>query len=603
MVVRAHRSAGSFSAILNARGDTVPTVTLKQQVAEHWMVSVLRASGLAGAESLECVSASPIVEVWQRAADACGLTEHELARHVARQLDLAVADLESADPAVVGRLPETLAHRHLVLPLRDEDRRVVVATCDPFDLETEQVVEFVTGKSLTFELSPPTLLNEAIHARYSPERLFDGLLDRADVRSDSVRFVEDRESEEITTEDAEAAPVVTLTNHILRDAVTQRASDIHIEPDGSNGIIRLRVDGMLQHYLTMPMPVLTRTISRLKILSKLDVAERHRPQDGRARIVVDGRRIDLRVATVPCGTAEKITIRLLDPNVFKSVGDLDMPTQETEGLHDLLGQREGLVVITGPTGSGKTTTLYARLRELATGKVNIMTVEDPVEYDLPGMTQIQFDLPRQVTFPSALRSILRHDPDIIFVGEIRDPETAAVAIQAGMTGHLVLTTMHTNSAAGVPARLVDLGVDRTAVAESFRGSMAQRLLRRVCPNCAEEVNDILLPEEELLAQTYGVKPVLRALGCHACRHTGYRGRLPVTETMLATVHIRHLIYSGAHSLQLERAATEDGMHTMRDVALDRVRGGETTLDEINRVLGVFGGDTDGGDDTDRSTPW
>ncbi len=382
-----------------------------------------------------------------------------------------------------------------------------------------------------------------------------------------------------------ATPVVKLTNLIIRDAIMSGASDIHIEPGRRLGAVRYRVDGVLRKHMDLPMAALNRIISRVKVLAKLDIADRLRPQDGKARVQVKTRGYDLRVSTIPAGGAEKCVIRILDSSSSMSLDDLEIPGPELERLRDLLTNRDGIVVVTGPTGSGKTTTLYGALRELADGKVNIMTVEDPIEYELPGVTQTQVQTKQGMTFASALRAMLRQDPDVILVGEIRDRETAVTAAQAAMTGHLVLTTVHANDAVAAVARLADMGLQFTTISQVLRGAIAQRLLRRVCANCAESVNGQLTEEEEALAARHGQAPVVRAVGCTECGFTGYRGRLPVNEVMVGTPRFTQAIEQRKGWATLHRVAIQGGMRTLHAVGIDWVASGDTTLAEVERVLG------------------
>jgi len=349
--------------------------------------------------------------------------------------------------------------------------------------------------------------------------------------------------------------------------------------------VRFRVDGVMRIYMHMPMAALNRVVSRIKVLSKLDIADRVRPQDGRTRIQVEERVVDLRVSTVPIRDSEKVVIRVLRTDQGGTLEDAAIPAPELEKLRRLLSVRDGIVLVTGPTGSGKTTTLYGALRELATGDVNIMTVEDPVEYELRKISQIQVDPKRGVTFASALRAILRQDPDVIFVGEIRDLETAEIAVQAAMTGHLVLATLHTNDAVSVVARLVDLGLDRAALVSTLRGALAQRLVRRVCADCAEPVTGELTAEESRMAAALGVTPMVRATGCRSCGNTGYLGRLPVVEVAVFGPALLEQIGGGAVGPALQRAAVAGGMRPLREVAIERAALGETTLSEIERVIG------------------
>lgn len=552
----------------------------------HWLVDVARSAGLAGAEGLDIKPGTATPDAWAAVRRVSGISGEELARHVATHFQLGLADLQTAQPQALKLVPEKVARRHMVFPLRENDRELAVATSDPNDLDAEQALQFASGRAAVFEIAPPKTIQEAIAASYAPESVVESLLARVDTQvAESVRLVEDVAAEAVAVRDVEAAPVITLTNLILQDAISRGSSDIHIEPGRAGGTVRFRVDGVLQHYMRMPMLALNRVVSRIKIIGKLDIADRLRPQDGRARVQVDSRTYDLRISTVPTREAEKVVIRILDSEGAACLEELGLPDRELERLRRLLVCRDGIVIVTGPTGSGKTTTLYAALQELATGDVNIMTIEDPIEYDLAGITQIQVEPRQDVTFASALRAILRQDPDVILVGEVRDLETATAAVQSAMTGHVVMTTLHTNDAVGTVARLVDIGLERWAIGQTLRGAVAQRLLRCVCRDCAQRIEGDLSPKEKELAAAYGVEPAVRAVGCPHCGRTGYRGRIPVAEVMIMSAELEELISSGASGADLQRAAIAAGMRPMREVALERVRAGETTLEEIDRTLG------------------
>jgi len=337
--------------------------------------------------------------------------------------------------------------------------------------------------------------------------------------------------------------------------------------------------------MDLPMSALNRVISRVKILAVMDITDRLRPQDGKARVQVGNSAYDLRVSTLPAGGAEKCVIRILDSDASVTLEDLNVPQYELDRLRQLMASREGIVVVTGPTGSGKTTTLYGALREVADGKVNIMTVEDPIEYELPSITQTQVETKQGLTFATALRSILRQDPDVILVGEIRDRETAETAAQAAMTGHLVLATVHANDAISAIPRLVDLGLQYSTIASTLRGAMAQRLLRKVCNNCAEAVEGNMTQEEQRLAERHGVEPRARAVGCPECGFSGYRGRLPVVEVMIQGPKLTAGIEARKGSVTLNKLAHQGGMRSMHTVGLEWVREGATTLVEVERVLG------------------
>jgi type IV pilus assembly protein PilB len=402
--------------------------------------------------------------------------------------------------------------------------------------------------------------------------------------SDDALQLVNRSSAPIGIDDGEGAPVVRLTNLILRNAAHERASDIHFEPAPGSGTVRFRVDGVMHVHMRMPLVALSRVVARIKIMGALDIADRLRPQDGRASFEVDGTSIDLRISTVPTRDAEKCVVRLLRGGATDTLDDLSLDERDLRGLRTLIGHRNGVVVVTGPTGSGKTTTLYSCIRELNNGETNISTVEDPIEYELAGITQMQVEVKREFTFASALRAILRQDPDVILVGEVRDHETASIAVQASMTGHLVLTTLHTNDAAGVISRLADIGVERPAISATLRGVVAQRLVRRACPHCAEKVA-VANEDEQRLSKLYGATPVVRARGCAKCGQTGYLGRVAILEILAITPALQELIARGATAPEIQKAAALAGMRTLRTSALQRVADGVTTLQEVERVIG------------------
>lgn len=556
---------------------------------QHWSVTVAERLGVAPERFGLVALGTPKQDVWKRLADRTHVPTTDLAAAVAEHFKLDVADFDRAEPRAIKLCPEGLARKYGVFPLREDDRHLVVATSDPTDLALEQDIGFASGRRPVFAIAPPEAVAKALDDHYSPDRAMDGWLQavgEADALN-AVEVVEETQAEAIATSDVEAEPVVKLANLILREAVKQRASDIHVEPGRHGGHVRLRVDGVMREFMSLPMPALNRVISRLKILSALDIADRLRPQDGKARVRIADRVYDLRTSTVPTRDAEKAVLRILDPQSAPTLAELQLPAPELARFRDLLGHRDGIVLVTGPTGSGKTTTLYAALRALATGAVNIMTVEDPVEYELPGITQIQVETKRAVTFASALRAILRQDPDIILVGEIRDRETADIALRASLTGHFVLATLHTNNAVGALTRLIDLGLDRTVIAGALRGAVAQRLARRVCSACAVRLPIDVGPSagepraSEQLRQT----PTVRVVGCDACGQTGYRGRMAVMEVAVVSPEVRDLITAGGDERSLQRAAVAAGMRPLREVALDHVAAGLTTVEEVDRVLG------------------
>jgi type II secretory ATPase GspE/PulE/Tfp pilus assembly ATPase PilB-like protein/CheY-like chemotaxis protein len=559
-----------------------------------FLVTAARRAKLPGADSLMVLPGTSTPESWTEVARATGTTPESLATHVAQSLKLGVADLSAIEPKALRLLPEKLARRYHVIPLRETDRHITVATSNPDDLAVEQAVSFAAGRSVIFEIASPAAIAEALDATYAKPEDVSTMLDRVvgtmdSELADAVKIVDSLQPEEIAEREAELEPVVKLTSLILRDGIVNGASDVHIEPgQKGTGVVRFRVDGVMRQHLQLPMSALNRVVSRIKVLAKLDIADRMRPQDGRARIQIESKTFDLRVSTVPTRESEKAVIRVLRSDTARKLEDMGMAESELARIKHLLSHKEGIVVVTGPTGSGKTTTLYAALKEIANGEVNVITVEDPVEYELPGITQIQVETKRGVTFASALRAVLRQDPDVIFVGEIRDSETAQIAVQAAMTGHLVLATLHTNDAASAVSRLSDLGLDRPSISATLRGALAQRLVRRLCSQCATPVpaGEPLPESEASLSTRSGVKPTKRAVGCPGCGGTGYRGRVPVLEVFTTTPALATSIARGATVLELQEAAIAGGMRLLRQTALEKVGLGITTLSEVDRVVGI-----------------
>jgi len=384
--------------------------------------------------------------------------------------------------------------------------------------------------------------------------------------------------------DAENAPIVRLLNAVIAESLKENASDIHIEPYEKEALVRFRLDGVLRTVLSPSIQIAPLLISRIKVMSKLDIAERRLPQDGRMSVRLGGRSIDLRISTMPSSHGERVVMRLLDKDAGKlQTDDLGMPQETKEQLVDLISRPHGIILVTGPTGSGKTTTLYAALQQMDRQQRNIMTVEDPVEYDLPGISQTQINLRAGMTFARGLRAILRQDPDVILIGEIRDGETAEIATQASLTGHLVLSTLHTNTAAGAITRLQDLGVDSFLLASTVRGIVSQRLLRRLCKSCrvAERPNEF---NRNLLKLHLG-EEIYQASGCSDCNNTGYSGRQALFELVSVGADLQTLIHENAGEIDLE-AAIRKTVPSIRDAGFELVRRGVTTIEEVLRVTSV-----------------
>jgi len=527
----------------------------------HWMVRVARRAGLEISDHPEWIEA-PIAEVWSRASEETGVSTVDLARMVALHFRLELAKFDNVEPRALRLIPGDVARRFSLLPVAETYHHLIVATADPTDLDAEQAAAFASGRTIDFAVATPMALEDALTEHYAVPRAVDTLLEGSDLSSlDSMEVVGDSDDVALNQEEVHSEPVVRLTNLIFKEAIEVGASDVHVEPEDDGGEVRFRVDGVLRKHMHLPMQALIRVISRIKVMGELDIADRIRPQDGRARIRMEGRAFDLRISTVPSRNSEKAVIRILDPGrAAGGLEDVNVVEPELSELRRVCRHPDGIVIVTGPTGSGKTTTLYAMLQELATDRVNIMTVEDPIEYRLHGITQIQVETKRGVTFASTLRAILRQDPDIIFVGEIRDLETAEIAVQASMTGHLVLATLHTNDAPAAVQRLLDLGLDGPSIAGSLRAALGQRLVRTTCSECA-------------------------GVGCEECATTGYRGRRPVMELMVMNDELTALVAESANHPELRKAALAAGMRSLMSAGKQLIDQGLTTPAEVRRVLG------------------
>ncbi len=561
-----------------------------RDAGQHWLAEIARRSGWEKAATLVLEPGTPNAEAWERTARHCGLSLEALTQELAESLRLPCARIEVRDPQVQKLVPEKIARRFGVIALRQTDRQIVVACSDPLNDEIERGVAFAAGRTTLFELASPQAIAAELEQVYAAptgrQPSMALVMGGGGVGSDeALSLVQTTASAHVEEDgDSDAAPVVKLTNIMLRNAVHERASDIHIEPGAGNGTVRFRVDGVMRVHMRMPMPAFNRVVARIKVMGALDIADRLRPQDGRATFEVDKKAVDLRISTVPTRESEKCVIRLLRGDASDRLTDLQLSDPDLRAIRALIAHRNGVVIVTGPTGSGKTTTLYAAIRELNNGETNISTVEDPIEYDLAGITQMQVENKRDFTFAAALRAILRQDPDVILVGEVRDLETATIAVQASMTGHLVLTTLHTNDAASAVARLVDVGVERPAIGATLRGVVAQRLMRRVCASCVEKV-ETLNEDENRLSKAYGVLPTVRAVGCAKCGQSGYLGRMAIVEILTLNPTLQELISRGVPAPELQRAAVQAGMRSLRMNALQRVTAGETTLQEVERVVG------------------
>jgi type IV pilus assembly protein PilB len=511
------------------------------------------------------------------------LSEPQLVAALAAQAGLAFVDLSEAavDPAAVARVPAALCRQYTVLPLRVEGTRLVLATADPANVFATDDVRSVTGLELVHVVATRADLLQAIsrHCR-------DGS-DLGDLGGELSVAGEDDDLSRLT-EIVDEAPVVRYVNLLITQAIQDRASDIHIEPGEHEMRVRYRIDGVLHDVLRSPRSIQSGVISRLKVMADLDIATRRIPQDGRLSVAVEGRgSVDLRMATLPTVWGEKVVMRVLDNSAVRlALSDLGFEERNLARFATGFGRPHGMVLVTGPTGSGKSTTLYATLNRIVREEINVITVEDPVEYRVMGINQVQVHAKAGLTFAAALRSILRADPDVVLIGEVRDGETAQIAVEAALTGHLVLSTLHTNDAPSAITRLTEMGVEPFLVGSALECVLAQRLARRLCTRCKEAYSPT---ESELARAGYpwpGSAPVLyRPVGCAGCARTGYHGRLAMHEVMTVTEEIERLAVERAAASRIAEVAVADGMHRLRTDGMFKVRDGQTSLEEIQRVAG------------------
>ncbi len=507
------------------------------------------------------------------------LTERQMLEVMAEQLHLPLADLSevSIDPDTLRALPAKVVYRKRLVPISRENGTLNVATSDAFDLYAFDDIRLMTGLHIQPVLAPREDIEKIIKTHYG---LAGDTLDEM-VAGDEVEVTGRGEGDEDLLEMAQEASVIKLVNEIILEAVNERASDVHIEPYEHTLSIRYRIDGVLQEAAVPPQMhrFQAAIISRVKILANLNIAERRIPQDGRIKFSVGGRQIDVRVSVIPMLFGEGVVLRLLDKaNVLFTLQELGMDEETHLRFKGLIDRPHGIILVTGPTGSGKTTTLYAALNAIVGPGLKVLTVEDPVEYHLEGVNQIPVDHKVGMSFEAGLRAILRHDPDVVMIGEIRDVETARAAIQASLTGHLVLSTLHTNDAASAPTRLIDMGVEPYLVSSTLIGSMAQRLVRKICPKCRIEYT----PEPGRLPKDFGYAggPLYRGEGCDHCRKTGFRGRSGLYELMTINEEIGEKIMARASTPKVVAAARHNGLRLLREDGWLKVREGITTVDEV-----------------------
>ncbi|HEX2694055.1 MAG TPA: ATPase, T2SS/T4P/T4SS family [Gemmatimonadaceae bacterium] len=556
------------------------TSATKEAVSDAWLLPVLR--GRLPESSVATVEARLEGSYWDTVLRESLLSDDEVIAAASRHLRIDVADVSMVSGEAREKVPEALARRFAILPLAVTDSTLHIATARPLDIDCEKILAFATSRRVRMSLSSPTRIKQRLEEIYAPADRVSELVGGA-VASAVESIREMGKPAEATDDNDSERPVIRLVDHIVADGVAQGASDIHLEAGEAGIAVRYRIDGILKDIMMLPKAVGITLVSRIKIMSQMDIADRLRPQGGRARVAVNGARVDLRVSTLPASHGEKVVIRILDSrSALRSVESLGLDPVDGPRIQKLLDVREGLILVTGPTGSGKTTTLYAALKLLLHRGVNIITVEDPVEYRIPGIVQVQIHEKAGLTFASALRSVLRQDPDVVLIGEIRDRETAAIALQASLTGHLVFATLHTNDACSSITRLTDLGVDPAKLAGALKGVVAQRLIRRLCGGCKLVANAGVprrlvgaIPEDAMIYVPGA---------CAECSMTGYSGRVAITEVLVSTPAVERAIAENESPARLMAAARSSGTRSLWACGCAQVVAGNTSVQELVRVV-------------------
>ncbi|WP_438314262.1 type IV-A pilus assembly ATPase PilB [Candidatus Caldatribacterium sp. SIUC1] len=523
-------------------------------------------------------------EVLQR----MGLVESkEVYEALAEQLGIPYVDLDSyvIDPRVVTLLPEKFCRQHQVVPVGEEKNALILAMANPVDVVAIDRVRLMTKKEVKPVMASPQDIEKVLNAYYGIGESVEELIREAETQ-ESLVLPEEEEELKIDQLKAlgEEAPIIRVVNMLILQAIRSGASDIHIEPQEDQVRIRFRIDGILHDITSTSIQVHPALVSRIKILSRMNIAERRLPQDGRFQVTVDNRTVDFRVSSLPTIFGEKIVMRILDKSaLLLDLDRLGFEEEDLEKFYRLIQHPYGMILLTGPTGSGKTTTLYSALNFINKPDLNIITIEDPVEYRLPGINQVQVRPKIGLTFANTLRAIMRQDPDVIMVGEIRDYETAEIAIHAALTGHLVFSTLHTNTAAGALVRLQEMGIPSYLIASALIGVVAQRLVRKVCERCKVEFEVRGPIARELTGGKEDHLVLFRGKGCPECNKTGYRGRIAVSEVLVMDDDLRALVLRNATEREITERACEKGMRTLRENAIRKVLRGVTTLEEMYRV--------------------
>jgi type IV pilus assembly protein PilB len=521
------------------------------------------------------------------------VTEEKLGQALSAQLGIPYTDLSSVvvEPEAIDLLKERVARKNLAMPLTVDKRFITVAMADPLDFEAIHEISFAANREVRPTVAPPKEIKAAIRRFYHLSHPLEKIL--GEIKEGPIEIIPQLESSkepeaiEELARTSESPPIIRLVNSILVHATRNRASDIHFEPREKAVRIRERIDGLLLEAFEFPKFIQGAVTSRVKIMARMDIAEKNIPQDGRIKIQMEGKGLDLRVATLPTNFGEKITIRVLDSAATPLKLDEMGPTEKDYlRIRNIIERPQGIVLITGPTGSGKSSTLYAMVNHIKTDAINVITLEDPIEYELKGITQVGINEKTGLTFPFALRAVLRQDPDVILVGEMRDSETANIAIEASLTGHLVLSTLHTNTAVAAITRLKNLGIPPYLIASSLNGIIGQRLVRKICDRCKQPYTPS--PEELFKVRVRGKSPSSfkfhKGMGCAACNQTGYKGRVGVFEVLGIDSQLRDLIATDAIEETILKAAMDNGMRCMSEDGIEKITRGITTIDELFRVI-------------------
>ena len=569
---------------MNNQDAVISKITKEKLLDEKTLETVLAQQRQTGQSLISILKQSNLVD------------EERLTKIIAADQGIEFIDLspDMIEPMTAHLLTYEMVSRYNCVPIRKEGKMLIVAMSSPLNLSVRDQIEMKTGYEVTPIAASPAAIRQAIHHHFSvkdvtKQTIVSMRLKQAPAANQVQDNVLESKLTEAEREQGQVvdSPITRLVSSIINGAIDARASDIHLEPRVTDMRVRYRIDGLLHDALNVPANAQLEVISHIKIMAEMDISEKRLPQDGHITVQHNGREYDLRISSLPATGGEKIVIRILDKYAGKWSLDAVVPsTEDNQKFRRLVNNPYGMILLTGPTGCGKTSTLYAVLQLLNNPDVNIVTVEDPVEYRLEGITQIQVRPAAGVTFASSLRSIVRQDPDIILVGEIRDPETAEIAISAALTGHLVLSTLHTNDAAGAISRLINLGVAPFLVASALLGAVAQRLVRKICTNCKQPYNPGLEELAALFGKSLPAKKIqlYHGTGCQACKNTGYQGRKGVFEILSVNLLIRTMITENRSDGDIKQQAIQEGMKTLTRAAVDEVINGNTTVEELIRTV-------------------